>query len=66
LYASWLTHFNPAFLRIAVVIGAGFFLGGFLGAKLATSLSKAMSEKVFGIAPLLIAINNDYGEIRTR
>jgi uncharacterized membrane protein YfcA len=39
-----------------VLICAGFFLGGFVGAKIATSLSNAILEKVFGVALLLIAI----------
>jgi len=43
-------------LRIAMLVCAGFFVGGLLGAKVATSLSNAVLEKVFGVALLLIAL----------
>lgn len=43
-------------LRIAAFICAGFFVGGLVGAKLATGLSNAVLEKVFGVALLSIAV----------
>jgi uncharacterized membrane protein YfcA len=42
-------------LKIAAFIRVGFFWG-FLGAKLATGLSNAVLEKVFGVAILAIAL----------
>jgi len=43
-------------LKIAGLICIGFFLGGLLGAKLATGLSNVALERVFGIALLMIAL----------
>jgi len=43
-------------LKMAVFIALGFFLGGFLGAKLATLFSSRVLEKIFGGALLLIAL----------
>jgi uncharacterized membrane protein YfcA len=34
----------------------GFFLGGLVGAKLATKLSNVVLERIFGIALLLISL----------
>ena len=57
LLAAW-TYYKQGYvdLRIATFICIGFFLGGFLGAKLATGLSSPVLEKVFGIALLLISL----------
>lgn len=57
LLAAW-QYYKEGYvdLRIAGLICAGFFFGGFLGAKLATSLSSRMLEKVFGVALLLISL----------
>ena len=57
LLAAW-TYYKEGYvdLRIAGLICVGFFLGGFLGAKLATGLSSRMLEKVFGAALLLISL----------
>lgn len=41
--------------EVAMLICVGFFLGGFLGAKLATGVSNVMLERVFGIAMLFVA-----------
>jgi uncharacterized protein len=46
----WNRRAGQAFICI------GFFVGSFLGAKLATSLSNIMLERIFGIALLLIAV----------
>ena len=43
-------------LRIAGLMGIGFFLGGFLGAEPARGVSNPVLEKVFGIALLLISL----------
>ncbi len=57
LLAAWM-YYKQGYvdLRIAGLLGIGFFLGGFLGAKLATGLSNPALEKVFGIALLLISL----------
>jgi uncharacterized protein len=53
-----LTYYRQGYvdLKIAAFICIGFFLGGFLGAKLAIGLSNIILEKVFGVALLLIAV----------
>jgi hypothetical protein len=43
-------------LKIATFICIGFFFGGFFGAKVATSLSNIVLERIFGVALLLIAL----------
>jgi uncharacterized membrane protein YfcA len=57
LLAAW-TYYRQGFVnfQIAVLLCAGFFLGGLLGAKLATGLSSVLLEKVFGVAMLAIAL----------
>lgn len=57
LLAAW-TYYQRGYvdLRIASMICLGFFIGGLLGARIATGLSNAALERVFGIALLLIAL----------
>ncbi len=57
LLAAW-EYYKEGYvdLKIAGLICAGFFFGGWLGAKLATGLSNRMLEEVFGVALLLISI----------
>jgi len=43
-------------VKAAALLCAGFFLGGLFGAKLATSLSNQLLEKVFGLFLLLISL----------
>ena len=43
-------------LRIAGFVCLGFLLGGLVGAKLATSLSNTLLERIFGLALLVIAL----------
>lgn len=43
-------------LEVAILIYGGFFLGGFIGAKLATGLSNVMLERIFGVATLVVAL----------
>ncbi len=56
LLAAW-TYYRQGYVnfQIAAFLCAGFFLGGLLGAKLATGLSNVLLEKVFGFAMLAIA-----------
>jgi uncharacterized membrane protein YfcA len=55
--AAW-TYYKQGYvdLRIAALICVGFFLGGWVGAKLATRLSNVVLERIFGIALLLISL----------
>lgn len=57
LLAAW-TYYRKGYvdLRVAALICIGFFIGGLLGARLATSLSSPLLEKVFGAALLLISV----------
>lgn len=57
LLAAW-TYYKQGYvdLKVALVMCLGFLLGGLLGARVATSLSNAILEKVFGVALLLIAL----------
>lgn len=42
--------------EVAMFVCVGFFVGGFLGAKMATGLSNIVLERVFGVAMLGIAM----------
>jgi len=55
--AAW-TYYKHGFvdLRIAAFICAGFVLGGLLGASVATDLSNATLQRVFGLALLAISL----------
>ena len=57
LLAAW-TYYKQGYvdLKIATFVCIGFFIGGLIGAKIATALSNEVLEKVFGIALFLIAI----------
>jgi uncharacterized membrane protein YfcA len=57
LLAAW-TYYRSGYvdLRIAALICVGFFFGGLLGAKLATTISEELLTKIFGVALLLISI----------
>lgn len=57
LLAAW-TYFQQGAvdIRIAALIGVGFFLGGLIGAKLAIGIPNFWLEKAFGGVFLLIAL----------
>jgi uncharacterized membrane protein YfcA len=57
LLAAW-TYCKQGYVNfeIAAFLCAGFFHGGFVGAKLATGISDVLLERVFGFALLAIAV----------
>lgn len=57
LSAAW-TYYKQGNVNfeVALLICAGFFLGGFIGARFATGLSNVALERIFGVAMLLIGV----------
>ena len=57
LLAAW-TYYTHGYvnLKIAAFVCMGFFVGGLLGARIATGLSNIVLQKIFGAALLLIAL----------
>lgn len=57
LLAAW-TYYRAGNvdLRVAALLCAGFFLGGLVGARFATSLTSPVLEKVFGVVLLAVAV----------
>ncbi|TAJ07991.1 MAG: sulfite exporter TauE/SafE family protein [Nitrospirae bacterium] len=57
LPAAW-TYYKSGYVNfeVALLICAGFFLGGLLGAKLAIGIPNVMLERIFGVAMLLISL----------
>ena len=57
ILAAW-TYYRQGFvdLKIAVLVCTGFLIGGYFGAKIATNLSSAVLEKIFGAVLMAIAI----------
>jgi uncharacterized membrane protein YfcA len=53
-----LTYYNQGYvnLKTAAFVCLGFVVGGWLGAKLATSLSNDLLERLFGLALLIVAV----------
>jgi uncharacterized membrane protein YfcA len=53
-----LTYYNQGLvnLKIAAFVCLGFVVGGWLGAKLATSLSNDLLERLFGVALLAVGV----------
>ena len=57
LPAAW-TYYKQGNVNFeaAILICIGFFLGGYVGAKLATGLSNVALERIFGVAMLAIGV----------
>ena len=55
--AAW-AYYQGGFvnMKVAAILCIGFFLGGYLGANVATSIPTKMLEKVFGAVLLLISL----------
>ncbi|MBI4533241.1 MAG: sulfite exporter TauE/SafE family protein [Candidatus Melainabacteria bacterium] len=62
LLAAW-TYYKQGYvdLKIAALICIGFFLGGLLGAKVATMLSAKVLQRVFGVFMLLLSVKMIFG-----
>lgn len=63
LLAAW-TYYKAGYvdLKAAGLLCAGFFIGGFFGAKAASSISSYALEKVFGAALLIVALKMIFGK----
>jgi uncharacterized membrane protein YfcA len=63
LLAAW-AYYSKGYvdLKVAGLMCIGFFVGGFFGAKFATTLSEMMLTRIFGVALLLIAIKMIFGK----
>jgi len=57
LLAAW-AYYKAGFVdvKVAGLMCIGFFFGGFLGAKFATTLSETMLSRIFGAAMLIVSI----------
>jgi len=60
-----LTYYRQGYvdLRIAGLIIVGFFFGGLVGAKVATGLSNAVLQKMFGVLLLAVAAKMLLGKL---
>jgi uncharacterized membrane protein YfcA len=47
---------NMVDLRVAALMAVGFFVGGFIGAKIAVNVSNVALQRIFGAALLLIGL----------
>lgn len=63
LLAAWMYYKHGYVdLKVAAFICIGFFLGGLLGAKVATVLSAKVLQRVFGVTMLLISLKMIFGK----
>ncbi len=63
LLAAWMYYCKGQVdIKVAALMGIGFFVGGLLGAKFATDLSDTMLARIFGVALLLVSIKMIMGK----
>jgi len=57
LLAAW-TYYRQGYvdIKVAALVCLGFVLGGLAGANVATALSNAVLEKIFGVILLFVAL----------
>ena len=57
ILAAW-TYYRAGYVdvKVAAFVAVGFFAGSFFGARIATHVSDATLERIFGVALLLIAL----------
>jgi uncharacterized membrane protein YfcA len=57
ILAAWTYYQQGAInIKVALLIAAGFFLGGLIGAKLAIGIPEFWLKKIFGVTMLLVAL----------
>jgi len=57
LPAAWAYYKSGSVnVEVAILVGIGFFLGGFLGAKMANLVAPVALERIFGVAMLLVSL----------
>ena len=63
LLAAW-TYYKAGFvdLKIAGFICIGFFIGGLLGAEIATIIPDQFLRKIFGVVLLLVSVKMIFGK----
>lgn len=63
ILAAW-TYYKAGYadLKTAGLLCLGFFFGGLIGARIATGMSNAVLQKIFGVALLLIAVKMILGK----
>jgi uncharacterized membrane protein YfcA len=63
LLAAWI-YYRHGYVNVeaAAYICIGFFVGGLLGARFATSFSNPVLEKIFGTILLLISLKMIFGK----
>jgi hypothetical protein len=63
LLAAWI-YYRQGYVNLeaAAYICIGFFVGGLLGARFATSLPNVMLQKIFGCVLLLISLKMIFGK----
>jgi len=63
LLAAWI-YYKQGYVNLeaAAYVCIGFFVGGLLGAKFATSLPNLVLQKIFGIILLLISVKMIFGK----
>jgi len=57
IFAAW-TYYQQGYIdvKIAALLAIGFFFGGYVGAKIATSLPSSTLGKIFGIVLVLLGL----------
>jgi uncharacterized membrane protein YfcA len=63
LLAAWMYYSKGHVdIKVAALMCIGFFLGGFFGAKFATSISDMTLTRIFGVAMLLVSVKMILGK----
>ncbi len=58
------TYYKQGFvdIKLALLITAGFFIGGYIGAKLSINIPNALLQKMFGFLLLVVALKMIFGK----